>query len=130
MLGFGASRLEGIGFNFSVGFGFSVHKIKRSMTSGSRRSRGTDGTNDTGVTQKSARRGIVNMKKVKKARTKGVVQTVNWNEMGQPIGRASMTLVHYIGSYTRRHVPITCDNWRRKDLLSVKQALWDEIKLS
>lgn len=111
-----------------MGFGFSVHKIKRSMTSGSRPSRGTDGTNDTGVTQKSARRGIVNMKKVKKARTKGVVQTVNWNEMGQPIGRASMTLVHYIGSYTRRHVPITCDNWRRKDLLPVKQALWDEIK--
>ncbi|KAL6556943.1 hypothetical protein OROHE_006819 [Orobanche hederae] len=56
------------------------------------------------------------------------VQKVNWNEMGQPIGNESMTLAHFIGSYIRRHVPITCDNWRNKDLLNVKQGLWDEIK--
>ncbi|KAL6580874.1 hypothetical protein OROMI_006797 [Orobanche minor] len=48
--------------------------------------------------------------------------------MGQPIGKESMTLAHFIGSYVRRHVLITCDNWRNKDLLNVKQALWDEIK--
>ncbi|KAL6531449.1 hypothetical protein OROMI_027812 [Orobanche minor] len=48
--------------------------------------------------------------------------------MGQPIGKESMTLAHFLGSYVRRHVRITCDNWRNKDLLNVKQALWDEIK--
>lgn len=45
------------------------------MTS-SRGTNATDGTNDTSVTQRSSRRGIVNMLKVKKARTKGVVQKV------------------------------------------------------
>ncbi|KAL6570262.1 hypothetical protein OROMI_014776 [Orobanche minor] len=98
------------------------------MTGGSHDTTGTIGTNGTSVTDKSAKRGVVNMLKVKKARTKGIVQKVNWNEMGQPIGKESMTLAHFIGSYVRRHVPITCDNWRNKDLLNVKQALWDEIK--
>ncbi|KAL6584424.1 hypothetical protein OROMI_003713 [Orobanche minor] len=98
------------------------------MTGGSHDTTGTSGTNGTSVTDKSAKRGVVNMLKVKKARTKGIVQKVNWNEMGQPIGKESMTLAHFIGSYVRRHVPITCDNWRNKDLLNVKQALWDEIK--
>ncbi|KAL6560911.1 hypothetical protein OROHE_006088 [Orobanche hederae] len=98
------------------------------MTGGSHDTTGTSGTNGTSVTDKSAKRGVVNMLKVKKARTKGIVQKVNWNEMGQPIGKESMTLAHFIGSYVRRHVPITCDNWRNKNLLNVKQALWDEIK--
>ncbi|KAL6506180.1 hypothetical protein OROGR_024361 [Orobanche gracilis] len=98
------------------------------MTGGSHDTTGTSGTNGTSVTDKSAKRGVVNMLKVKKARTKGIVQKVNWNEMGQPIGKESMTLAHFIGSYVRRHIPITCDNWRNKDLLNVKQALWDEIK--
>ncbi|KAL6579888.1 hypothetical protein OROMI_007912 [Orobanche minor] len=98
------------------------------MTGGSHDTTGTSGTNGTSVTDKNAKRGVVNMLKVKKARTKGIVQKVNWNEMGQPIGKESMTLAHFIGSYVRRHVPVTCDNWRNKDLLNVKQALWDEIK--
>ncbi|KAL6566595.1 hypothetical protein OROMI_014999 [Orobanche minor] len=86
------------------------------MTGGSHDTTGTSGTNGTSVTDKSSKRGVVNMLKV------------NWNEMGQPIGKGYMTLAHFIGSYVRRHVPITCDNWRNKDLLNVKQALWDEIK--
>lgn len=57
------------------------------MASGSH---GTSGTNDTSVTEKSSRRGIVNMLKVKKARTKGIVQKVNWNEFRQPIGKESL----------------------------------------
>lgn len=39
-----------------------------------------------------------------------------------------MTLAHVIGSYTRRHVPIICDNWRKKDWRNIKEALRDEIK--
>ncbi|KAL6548072.1 hypothetical protein OROHE_009134 [Orobanche hederae] len=56
------------------------------------------------------------------------MQTVNWNELGQPIGKESTTLSHFIGSYARRHIPITCDNWRKKDWLTIKQALCDEVK--
>ncbi|KAK1384152.1 hypothetical protein POM88_021887 [Heracleum sosnowskyi] len=98
------------------------------MTSSSHNPSGTNGTKDSGVTQKSSRRGIVNMLKVKKARTKRILQKVNWNQMGQPIGKESMTLVHFIGCYARRNVPITCDDWRKKEWQNVKQNLWDEIK--
>lgn len=98
------------------------------MASRSRRTTDTDGTNDTTVTQKSNRRGIVNMLKVKNARSKGIIQKVEWNDLGQPIGKESISLSHYIGSAARRHVPITCDNWRKTDWLNMKEALWDEIK--
>lgn len=46
------------------------------MASGPRGTSGTDGTKDTTITEKTARRGIVNMLKVKRARTKGIIQTV------------------------------------------------------
>ncbi|KAK1360602.1 hypothetical protein POM88_045076 [Heracleum sosnowskyi] len=108
----------------------NVHGHERSkiMASGSHGTSGTDATNDTNVTEKRSKRGIVNMLKVKKTRNKGIVQEVNWNELGQPIGRASMTLAYFVGSYARRNFPITCDNWRNKNLRSTKEALWDEVK--
>lgn len=37
---------------------------------------GTGDSNDSGVIERTRRRGIVNMLKVKKARTKGIVQKV------------------------------------------------------
>ncbi|KAK1370775.1 hypothetical protein POM88_036867 [Heracleum sosnowskyi] len=99
------------------------------MTSGSCGTSGTDGSKDVNVTEeRCARRGIVNMLKVKKARNKGIVQTVNWNQLGQPIGKESVTLVHFVGSYARRNVPIICDDWRKKEWQNVKQNLWDEVK--
>ncbi|KAL6518120.1 hypothetical protein OROMI_033821 [Orobanche minor] len=98
------------------------------MASGSHGTRGTDGLNDTTVIEKSSRRGIVNMLKVKKARTKGKLLKVAWNDLGQPIGKESTALSHFIGSYARRNIPITCDNWCKKDWLTIKQALWDEVK--
>ncbi|KAK1387184.1 hypothetical protein POM88_015362 [Heracleum sosnowskyi] len=126
---------------------FNVHGHKRSkpntkrkrkrksnkcmnMTSGSCGTSDTDGSKDVNVTEeRSARRGIVNMLKVKKARNKGIVQTVNWNQLGQPIGKESVTLVHFVGSYARRNVPIICDDWRKKEWKNVKQNLWDEVKV-
>lgn len=54
---------------------------------------------------------------------------MEWNDFGQPIGKGSVTLSHYIGSAARRHVPITCDNWHKNDWLNMKEALWDEIKV-
>ncbi|KAK1384461.1 hypothetical protein POM88_022196 [Heracleum sosnowskyi] len=88
------------------------------MTSGSCGTSSTDGSKDVNVTEeRSARRGIVNMLKV------------NWNQLGQPIGKESVTLVHFVGSYARRNVPIICDDWRKKEWQNVKQNLWDEVKV-
>ncbi|KAK1371318.1 hypothetical protein POM88_037410 [Heracleum sosnowskyi] len=89
---------------------------------------GTDGTDESGGTQKSRKRGIVNMLKVKRARNKGIVPMVTWNDLGQPIGNESVKLAFFIGNYARRNVPITCDDWRKKEWHIVKQALCDEIK--
>ncbi|KAL6531450.1 hypothetical protein OROMI_027813 [Orobanche minor] len=47
------------------------------MTGGSHDTTGTSGTNGTSVMYKSAKQGVVNMVKVKKAMTKGIVQKVN-----------------------------------------------------
>ncbi|KAL8157278.1 hypothetical protein AgCh_002110 [Apium graveolens] len=80
------------------------------MTSGSNGTSDTNGTNGSGIMEKSSKRGIVNMLKVKKAGTKGMVQKVIWNEIGQPIGKESVTLTFFIGSYARRNIPITCND--------------------
>ncbi|XP_074372531.1 uncharacterized protein LOC141713140 [Apium graveolens] len=80
------------------------------MTSRSNGTSDTNGTNGSGIMEKSSKRGIVNMLKVKKARTKGMVQKVIWNEIGQPIGKESVTLTFFIGSYARRNIPITCND--------------------
>ncbi|KAK1366426.1 hypothetical protein POM88_041987 [Heracleum sosnowskyi] len=117
---------------------FNVHGHERSKPNTKRKRKrksnkwrsGTDGSKDVNVTEeRSARRGIVNMLKVKKARNKSIVQTVNWNQLGQPIGKESVTLVHFVGSYARRNVPIICDDWRKKEWQNVKQNLWDEVKI-
>ncbi|KAL8108873.1 hypothetical protein AgCh_025105 [Apium graveolens] len=100
------------------------------MTSESHGTSGTDGSKDPTISGKTrVRRGIVNMLKVKKARTKGIMQKVNWNEIGQPIGKESMTLAYFIGAYARRNFPIVYDDWRKKEWRNVKQTLWDEIKM-
>ena len=49
--------------------------------------------------------------------------------MGQPIGKESMTLAHFVDNYARRNVPIICDDWRKDEWKNVKQTLWDEIKV-
>lgn len=40
--------------------------------------------------------------------------------MGQPIGKASMILVHFVDCYARRNIPITCDDWRKMEPKTVK----------
>ncbi|WOG82404.1 hypothetical protein DCAR_0101568 [Daucus carota subsp. sativus] len=59
----------------------------------------------------------------------GASVKVNWNEMGQPIGKESTTLAHFVGNYARRNLPIICDDWRKDEWKNVKQTLWDEIKM-
>ena len=87
---------------------------------------GQDG--NSGISEIQAR-GLVGMAGLKKKRAKGVKVKVNWNEMGQPIGKESMTLAHFIGSYVRRTFRITIKDWRDRDLLADKEKLWDEIKV-
>ncbi|ONK63484.1 uncharacterized protein A4U43_C07F15630 [Asparagus officinalis] len=87
---------------------------------------GSDGT--SGISEIRSR-GIVTMVNVKKKRAKGDILKVNFNEMGQPIGKESMTLAHFIGSCSRRTFPITITDWRNKDLLPLKEKFWDEVKI-
>ena len=54
---------------------------------------------------------------------------MDWNQLGQPIGQGSVTLSYFVGNYARRNIPITCVDWRRKEWQSVKESLWDEIKV-
>lgn len=54
---------------------------------------------------------------------------MNWNDLGQPIGKESIKLAHFIGNYARRNILITCDDWHKKEWCTVKEALADEIKV-
>ena len=38
-------------------------------------------------------------------------------------------LTSYTGSVVRREVPITCDDWRRRELKPVKEKIWTEIQV-
>ncbi|KAL6544843.1 hypothetical protein OROMI_023705 [Orobanche minor] len=89
-------------------------------------SQGT-GTSDNSEISHPPARGIVSMLKVKRNRTKGILVKLNWNELGQPIGKESMTLAHYVGSLARRTFPITITDFRKKELAPAKEAFWDEI---
>lgn len=52
---------------------------------------------------------------------------VNWNKLGQPIGKESVTLAHYVGALARRTFPITINDFRKKELTQAKEGFWDEI---
>ncbi|KAL6580203.1 hypothetical protein OROMI_008227 [Orobanche minor] len=52
---------------------------------------------------------------------------VDWNGLGQPIGKESITLAHYVGALARRTFPITITDFRKKELAKDKEAFWDEI---
>lgn len=53
------------------------------------------------------------MKKVIKAKSKGRKFSIEWNELGQPIGENRAMFISYIGVVTRSHVPISLDHWKK-----------------
>lgn len=56
-------------------------------------------------------------------------RTVEYNELGQPIGDGSITLSSYCGCVGRSFVPITYDDWRKVPD-EVKEKCWIAISVS
>lgn len=73
-----------------------------------------DGSNST---EREITRGITLMKNVIRARDKGVKYEVSWNVRNQPIGTYSATFASFVGADVRRHIPITCDQWKSTSYL-------------
>ena len=75
------------------------------------------------------RRGITIMKSIIHARDKGIKFDVHWNEDKLLIETNGSILISYIGSLVRREVPITCDDWRKRELKPVKEKIWSDIQV-
>jgi hypothetical protein len=87
------------------------------------------GDETVGGAEREIKRGITVMKKVIRDRDRGVLIKVHWNEGGQLIEPNGSTLTSFIGALVRNEVPITCDNWRNKQLNEAKDKIWSEIKV-
>ena len=75
------------------------------------------------------KRGITIMNFVLKAKSKGHILVVDWNNKGQPIGDMKEKFVSYIGVVTRLNVPIIFDDWRKVPKQH-KEHIWDDVSVN
>jgi hypothetical protein len=54
---------------------------------------------------------------------------VQWNALGQPVGKESQSFVSYIGCIVRRLVPISMENWRAREMIPYKEKFLDEVRV-
>ncbi|KAI5394827.1 hypothetical protein KIW84_061444 [Lathyrus oleraceus] len=78
--------------------------------------------------EEEIRRGITVMRRVVQGRSRGIILDVCWNNQGQLIEPNGHTLTSFIGALVRNEIPITCDDWRNKELNESKEKIWSEIK--
>ncbi|KAI5389686.1 hypothetical protein KIW84_075110 [Lathyrus oleraceus] len=78
--------------------------------------------------EEEIRRGITVMRRVVQGRSRGIILDVSWNNQGQLIEPNGHTLTSFIGALVRNEIPITCDDWRNKELNESKEKIWSEIK--
>ncbi|KAH6776554.1 hypothetical protein C2S52_014115 [Perilla frutescens var. hirtella] len=76
-----------------------------------------------------AKRRKVCLNSVAQRRVKGVIEDVDFNKDGQPVGKVAAQLQSYIGLLARDHVKISIKNWKlvpddKKDLI------WEQVKAS
>ena len=71
-------------------------------------------------------RGPTKMRKVAKHIEDKV--DVEFNALGEHVGRGSVTLSSFLGPFLREHVPVLLDDWRHLDE-KTKDALWEEIQV-
>ena len=88
-----------------------------------------DGGKNVANAEEEIKRGITVMKKVIRDRDRGIVLDVHWSPNGQLIEPNGYTLTSFIGALVRNEVPITCDDWRNKELTDAKDKIWSEIKV-
>ena len=79
--------------------------------------------------EEEIKRGITVMKKVIRARDQGIILDVHWSPSGHLIEPNGHTLTSFIGALVRNAIPITCDDWRDKQLKEHKEKIWNEIKV-
>ena len=60
---------------------------------------------------------------------RGARAVTHWSPQGQLIEPNGYTLTSFIGALVRNEVPITCDDWRNKQLKEAKKKIWTEIKV-
>ncbi|KAI5427953.1 hypothetical protein KIW84_033101 [Lathyrus oleraceus] len=78
--------------------------------------------------EEEIRRGITVMRMVVQGRSRGIILDVYWSNQGQLIEPNGHTLTSFIGALVRNEIPITCDDWRNKELNESKEKIWSEIK--
>ncbi|KAI5431121.1 hypothetical protein KIW84_035330 [Lathyrus oleraceus] len=78
--------------------------------------------------EEEIRRGITVMRRVVQGRSRGIILDVYWSNQGQLIEPNGHTLTSFIGALVRNEIPITCDDWRNKELNESKEKIWSEIK--
>ena len=88
-----------------------------------------DGGKKVSNAEEEIKRGITVMKKVIRDRDRGIILDVHWSPQGQLIEPNGYTLTSFIGALVRNEVPITCDDWRDKQLKEAKEKIWTEIKV-
>ncbi|RID79658.1 hypothetical protein BRARA_A02376 [Brassica rapa] len=52
---------------------------------------------------------------------------VEFNSLGEHVGRGSVTLSSFLGPLVREHMPVLLDDWRHLEE-KTKDALWEEIQ--
>ena len=89
-----------------------------------------DGDHETVIDQEAEiRRGITVMKKVIRDRDRGIKLDAHWSQSGQLIEPNGSTVTSFIGALVRNEVPITCDDWRKRELKEAKEKIWSEIQV-
>ena len=69
------------------------------------------------------------MKKVIRDRDRGIKLDVHWSQSGQIIDPNGSTVTNFIDALVRNEVPITCDDWRKRELKPVKEKIWSDIQV-
>ncbi|XP_058786433.1 uncharacterized protein LOC131661047 isoform X3 [Vicia villosa] len=90
-----------------------------------------DGDHEDIVDQEAEiRRGITLMKKVIQKRDQCILLDAHWSESGLLIEPNGSKITSFIGALVRNASPITCDEWRDRNLKEAKDKLWMEIQRS
>ncbi|KAH6777396.1 hypothetical protein C2S51_008708 [Perilla frutescens var. frutescens] len=101
---------------------------------GSHENMGENDSDDSAVASKDTQstrstRGKICLNGLVQRRVKRIIQEVEFNKHGHPIGKVASEMQSYIGHITREHVKVNHKTWREipKD---VKDMIWETVNLS
>lgn len=78
--------------------------------------------------EKKSKRGINTMHRIVRRKLLGVRKNVEYNEKGQPHGKAAKEMQSYIGVLARTKIPITIPSWKKVDM-EMKNKLWESVEV-